>query len=104
MPVYRRARCDTYTAEGVEKNLPVEVNIHDSGSIVVSYEWDGAHIVYNGNEIESGHFEVSAPRLKATATLHRFSGGDVPEGRWVSENEAGMWLIKLGKIDQENSN
>jgi len=94
MTVYRNAKCDTYYSEGVEQNVPVQVKIED-GSIAVSYEENGVPVVYEGREIEPGHFELERRGISSKATLHRFSDDDVLEGSWREERYEGMWRIEL---------
>ncbi|HKI15988.1 MAG TPA: hypothetical protein VKA12_13465 [Roseiarcus sp.] len=97
MTVYKNATCDTYHAEGVEKNLPVEVRI-SGGSVAVSYEDDdGRPAVYEGNEIAPGHYELRKSNGNGTATLHLTPGGSVLEGSWIEDGYAGMWQIDIAE-------
>jgi hypothetical protein len=70
------------------------VRISD-GSIAISYKDEGQTVVYNGDELEPGHFKLQSNDVVGRATLHRFASADVLEGHWVESGSQGMWRVQL---------
>jgi hypothetical protein len=95
MPVYRNSKADMYYADGVERNEPCEVRIGEDGSIAVSSQAEDGPQVYEGKEINSGHFTLECARKRGRATLHRVPGENVLEGWWLEGGEEGMFRIEL---------
>ncbi|MGH2343040.1 hypothetical protein ACRC7T_16335 [Segnochrobactraceae bacterium EtOH-i3] len=75
-------------------SLPCQVSI-SNGTIAVSYEDENGPVVYEGAEIEPGHFKLTAPKVSGRATLHRFPNGTLLEGHWFEDGIRGMWRITL---------
>jgi hypothetical protein len=98
MPVFPNATSDTYTSEGLHQNQPIQVRL-DEGSIAISYQDDDGPVVYEGLEIESGHFELDCARKRGKAILHRMPGENVLEGWWLENRIEGMWRIYLNSED-----
>jgi len=90
MPVFKNCEMTMFSADG-EWSHPCEVRI-GSGSIAVSYEDDGP-VVYEGPELEPGHFKLKA--VNGRATLHRITDDDILEGSWFEGGYQGMWRIQL---------
>lgn len=70
-----------------------EVRI-DGDEIVVSYEDDG-RVIYRGQQVGPGHFNLKCPERGGSATLHRSPGVDFIEGFWTEGGTRGMWRITL---------
>lgn len=84
-----------YEDDARETNIPCEVRI-DNGDIVVAYDDDDGPVVYNGKEIEPGHFKLTVSGRKYRATLHRFVDDPyVLEGWWIEDGYQGMWRLTL---------
>jgi hypothetical protein len=77
-----------------ERTGKCQVEIRGS-KIVVSYEQHDGLVVYEGEEIAPGHFELACARKSGRATLHRVPGGNLLEGHWVQGRDQGMWRIQL---------
>ena len=82
-----------------EQQSSCEVRIANS-EIVVSYRVGARLINYEGREVAPGHFELTAPRIRGSATLHRSPESDWLEGHWIEGEIEGMWRIH---ISEENS-
>lgn len=82
-----------YSADG-EWDHPCEVRI-DSNQIIVSYEDAGSFVVYEGSQLEPGHFKLHSKSVNGRATLHRFENDDTLEGFWIEERMQGMWRVQL---------
>lgn len=95
MPLYKNSKADVYEADGVEHAWPCEVRIGEDGSIAISYKDEGHLVVYEGSEIESGHFTVKAVSVNGRGTLHKVPDEDVLEGWWLEDGYEGMWRIEL---------
>ena len=93
MALYPKSSMEMFSANG-QWSHPCEVRI-DGGKIVVSYDSDGARILYEGPEVEPGHFELVAKGVAGKATLHRFAEDVVLDGWWLEERIEGMWRITL---------
>lgn len=98
MPIWKKASAETYFADGEMTDTACEVRI-ERGEIVVSYDDDDGPVLYRGNEEGAGHFKLSAPERKGSATLHRMPDTDVLNGFWVEGGWQGMWRIHLGESD-----
>ncbi len=95
MTVWRGCSMDSYYETGeFYPDTPCEVRI-SGGTIAVSYVTDDQFVVYEGPEIEPGHFELTAPKVSGRATLHRFQDDEVLEGSWSEDGLSGMWRIIL---------
>ena len=94
MAVYRNCTMENFSDADGQWEHPCQVRIGD-GSITVSYELDGEIIVYQGPEIEPGHFRLTSDAVKGRATLHRFSDSDVLDGWWLESGYEGMWRVTL---------
>jgi hypothetical protein len=77
-----------------ETNGECQVRIHGT-KITVSYEQHDGPVVYEGEEVAPGHFELACARKSGRATLHRFPGENLLEGYWVQGQDRGMWRIEL---------
>ena len=100
MPVYPNARMYTYAAHGDVERQPCAVRIGDGdGLIVVEYQQESGRrrvvILYEGNEVESGHYTLTAQAVNGTATLHKIPNEDILEGSWVQGGDEGRWRIDL---------
>src|SRR5262245_17892701 len=95
MTVYRNSTMELFSA-GDQWDHPCEVRI-GNGSISVSYEDGGIIVVYEGPEIEPGHFKLTANGngVSGRATLHRFTDADVLDGWWLENGNEGMWRLIL---------
>lgn len=93
MPVFKNSTMTIFTDEG-ESDCRCEVRISDS-TIAVSYNDDGQVVVYDGPEIEPGHFKLKSSTVNGRGTLHRFGDDDILEGSWVEDGYQGMWRIQL---------
>ncbi|ESY01396.1 hypothetical protein [Mesorhizobium sp. LNJC405B00] len=95
MTVFKNCTMTMFTAEGEwDWGDSCEVRISD-GSIAVSYRDDGQLVVYEGPELEPGHFKLQFSAMNGRATLHRFAGADILEGHWIEGGNQGMWRIQL---------
>lgn len=92
MPVFKNCMMTMFSAHD-EWDHPCEVRISDS-SIAISYHDDGP-VVYEGSEIEPGHFKLQSSAVGGRATLHRTGNEDILEGSWVEKGVQGMWRIQL---------
>jgi hypothetical protein len=81
--------------EAAKTGHPCKVRI-GGGHIELSYEDDGAVVKYVGFEVGQGHFELRAPEVQGTATLHMFENGKYMEGHWREGQYHGMWRVTLG--------
>jgi hypothetical protein len=96
MPRWAKCTIETYFA-GPQASLtePCEVVIGD-GRIAVSQAYEGVgHVTFSGPELEPGHFTVTADKISAKGSLHKFSNSKRLEGYWVEEGAQGMWRIDL---------
>jgi hypothetical protein len=93
MAVFKNSTMTMFTNDG-EWDHPCEVRISE-GSIAVSYADDGSLVVYEGEEIELGHFKLESKSVNGRATLHRFAGADFLEGHWIENRVRGMWQVQL---------
>jgi hypothetical protein len=93
MPVYENCEVTTYTGEGSYRSN-CDVNIHD-GSIAVSYRDNGGIIVYEGNEIAPGHFNLTPAATNGRAALHLVLNQNVLESWRLEGRCEGMWRIEL---------
>ena len=75
-------------------SMPCEVRI-SNGTIAVSYEEIDGAVVYEGPEVEPGHFKLAAQKVSGRGTLHRFHDDDLLEGGWSEDGLSGMWRITL---------
>lgn len=96
MTVWHNGSMDTYTQEDdFFCNHACEVRI-SGGTIAVSYIGEEIGVVvYEGTEVEPGHFRLTAPSVEGRATLHRFRDDNVLEGWWHEGGDEGMWRITL---------
>ena len=97
MALYRNSRMYTGYGPAYGEGRPCEVRIGD-GSIVVSYpdeEGRAGFVVYEGNEVASGHYALMALAVNGTATLHKIPNEDILEGSWVQGGDEGRWRIDL---------
>jgi len=94
MALYRNSKISTYAADGLDSGYPCEVRI-GGGSIVVSYRRDDGLVLYEGNEVESGHYNLVAQAVGGKATLHKIPNEDVLGGSWLEGGYEGMWRIEL---------
>jgi hypothetical protein len=97
MPLYRNSRMYTAYGPAYDEGRPCDVRIGD-GSIVVSYpdeEGPAGFVVYEGNEVASGHYALMAQAVNGTATLHKIPNEDILEGSWVQGGDEGRWRIDL---------
>jgi hypothetical protein len=51
--------------------------------------------VYEGEEVDSGIFELTCLRKNGRATLHRRPGENLLVGYWTQGEDQGMWRIQL---------
>ena len=93
MSVFKNSSMTVFTSEG-QWELPCEVRLGNS-SIAVSYRDDGELVLYDGPEIEAGHFKLQTKAASGRATLHRFSDDDILEGYWIEDGYEGMWRIQI---------
>lgn len=94
--VWSNSKMDTFYYDGAaDTDSPCEVRI-DGNEIVVSYEGDDGPIIYKGQAMGVGHFELRSAAVDGRATLHMFEGGKSLEGFWVEDGIEGMWRITLG--------
>jgi hypothetical protein len=94
MAVHRKCLMETFTDQGQLEDRPCQVRISE-GTISVSHEEGGETLVYEGAEVEPGHFKLGCPPVKGYATLHRFKDDDVLDGWYVQEGFEGMWRVRL---------
>jgi hypothetical protein len=95
MPLYRASEMTNFFMEYAAETHACEVRIND-GNIAVSYQGENGVVVYNGTEVEPGHFKLtSTDSVTGRATLHRFADDDILEGRWYEDRTSGMWQITL---------
>jgi hypothetical protein len=90
-----KANMEAFFADGSpSENTECEVIItHDR--IVVSYD-DNRPVIWEGAPTGVGHFELTCPRKRGRATLHRFPHKPHQlEGSWVEEGYTGMWRIDV---------
>ena len=63
MSTYRNSTMHVYEDDGLSEPDRCEVRI-DSGSIVISYQDDdGTPIIYEGKEVEPGHFKLESQKV-----------------------------------------
>ena len=79
-----------------EQESSCEVRIVKS-EIVVSYRVGARLVSYEGREVAPGHFELTAPKIRGRATLHRAPNSDWLEGHWVEGEVEGMWRLHIGE-------
>lgn len=98
--VYNNATFWTcYFGQDAAERMPCEVKINgDNGEIAVSYESEDGYTVYAGNELGSGHYQLSSKEVNGRASLHAFPGGTILEGYWEEGGYKGMWRIELGEV------
>lgn len=99
--IWKNCKADFYYQDGSAAYLQepgYDVRIDDE-TIVVSYEDEEGHVVYRGINNGDGHYELSAPERRGTATLHRSPDSDVLEGFWIEDGARGMWAIFLDEAD-----
>jgi hypothetical protein len=95
MTVYKNSKADLYYADGVTHGESCQVRIGEDGSIALSYQGDSGPVVYEGKEIEAGHYVLKAASVNGQATLHKVPNEDVLEGWWLEAGNEGMWRIDL---------
>ena len=66
----------------------------DGDRIVVDYV-SGETVVYKGEDLGHGHFELKGDGFDGRATLHQAPGTLILEGYWSEEGARGMWRIHL---------
>lgn len=99
MPVWNQSEMITlYSAQDAGDRLKCDVRI-DGSEIFVNYrDLDGSNIVYRGQELGSGHFELKMDGGGGHASLHRFPNGEILEGWWFEEEIGeGAWRIILSR-------
>lgn len=85
---------ETFFPEEGASDCDCEVRI-DGNTLIVSYIDDGEHVVYRGDAITPGHFELTANN-GGRATLHQLYPDDEwLEGSWIEGGARGMWRIQL---------
>lgn len=91
------AKADTAYYDNNQANVDEECEVMlDQGLIKVRYEdEDGNEIIYSGQELSEGHYELRCPELSGHATLHRFQNSKILEGSWVEKGTRGFWRIVL---------
>ena len=95
MAVYKDSKADLYHADGVTNGQSCQVRVGEDGSIALSYQGDAGPVVYEGQEIGSGHYVLKAASVNGEGTLHRVPGEDILEGWWLEGGYEGMWRIEL---------
>lgn len=98
MPIYKDSTM-IYYANGDRLEIPCDVRI-DRDIIVVSYQIDQGHAVYQGLESSPGHFELREPTLKGRGTLHRLPEDMSLCGWWFEGGSNGGWRIDLNDDDE----
>ena len=93
MTLYRKSSMEMFSTDG-QWSHPCEVRI-DGRHIAVSYKDNGIIILYEGPELEPGHFELRAKGVVGKATLHRFANDEMLDGWWLENGNEGMWRISL---------
>jgi hypothetical protein len=95
MTLWKHSMMESYHASGEEKtDTTCEVRI-DGEKIVVSYDDDDGPSIYEGKQVAPGHFQLTLPRKKGRATLHRAPDSEFLEGHWIESGYEGMWRIQL---------
>lgn len=69
--------------------------------IKVTYDADEGSVSYKGNDHGHGHYFLTAPEVRGSATLHQVPDQNILEGHWVENGYEGMWRITLAKRDSE---
>jgi hypothetical protein len=96
MPVYKYSTIDTYySVQAMDRGHRCEVKI-EGDAIAVSYKTEGRYVVYEGQQIGSGHFSLDWREPSGgRATLHQVPNENTLEGWWMENGEEGMWRIDL---------
>lgn len=68
-----------------------------SGELTLTYydEDSKTYLTYKGKETSPGHFELSNPDVRGSATLHRLAEEDVLVGEWHEGGDDGLWRVVL---------
>ena len=92
MTMFRNSKM--YYGDGLGEQCPCEVRI-SGGTIAISYQGDSGPVVYEGPEVEPGHFRLTAQSVNGRASLHRLPDDAILEGSWSEGGYEGMWRIEL---------
>lgn len=70
------------------------VRLYDD-HIEVAYDDDEGAVCYRGGNNGDGHFDLTAPERRGSASLHRLLNKPFIEGYWQEGGTRGMWRIHL---------
>ena len=99
---YKNATMETWSfGAGAVKSRQCEVRLADNGEIEVSFRSSAdetGYTVYEGKELDEGHYLLECESPVGRATLHRFPDSLILEGYWEEGDDHGMRRITLGDV------
>jgi len=99
---YKNATMETWGFGGDAVKLrQCEVRLADNGEIEVSYRSsvdESGYTVYEGKELDEGHYLLECVSPVGRASLHRFPGSLILEGYFEEGETQGMWRVTLGEV------